>query len=208
MSLPARANQTLSNHCSSTRATSTISFRIPSPSSLSFCGARLRGSTSPARRYRRGHHRWEPTRRVDAAWLRPYFFGGPIRCQVRFGFWVGGKGVSPGSMVTLLGLGTEPPRGPRSMYSPGRDGFSPGFWSRDITSLPIKKFRCRNQASTQNRGRRIRSLGLEHQAGPGRRLPRFGTKPSRLRCITYSPMFPRQDHSVSVHASQRLDLRL
>ena len=24
----------------------------------------------------------------------------------------------------------------------------------------------------------------------------------------YSPMFPRQDHSVSVHASQRLDLRL
>ena len=140
MSLPARANQTLSNHCSSTRATSTISFRIPSPSSLSFCGARLRGSTSPARRYRRGHHRWEPTRRVDAAWLRPYFFGGPIRCQVRFGFWVGGKGVSPGSMVTVLGLGTEPPRGPRSMYSPGRDGFSPGFWSRDITSLPIKSF--------------------------------------------------------------------
>ena len=104
---------------------------------------------------------------------------GPIRCQVRFGSWVGGKGVSPGSMVTWLGFGTEPPRGPRSMYSPGRDGFSPGFWSRNITSLPIKKFRCRNQALTQSRGRRIRSLGLEHQAGPGRRLPRFGTKPSR-----------------------------
>ena len=40
MSLPTRANQTLSNYCLSTRATSTISFRIPNPSSLSFCGAR------------------------------------------------------------------------------------------------------------------------------------------------------------------------
>ena len=32
-------------------------------------GATLRGSTSSARPCRRGHHRWESSRRVDAAWL-------------------------------------------------------------------------------------------------------------------------------------------
>jgi hypothetical protein len=54
-------------------------------------------------------------------------FGGPTRCQVRPGFCVGGSGLSPGSMVTVRGSGTSPPRGPRSIYSPGLFGFSPGF---------------------------------------------------------------------------------
>jgi len=56
-----------------------------------------------------------------------YFFGGPIRCQVRPGFWVGGNLSSPGSIVTSLGFCTLPPRDPRSLYSPGRFGVSPGF---------------------------------------------------------------------------------
>ena len=49
-----------------------------------------------------------------------YGFGGPVRSQVRPGSWVGGSFGSPGSIVTSRGLGTSPPRGPRSMYSPGR----------------------------------------------------------------------------------------
>ena len=55
-----------------------------------------------------------------------------MRSHLRSGFWVGGKGLSPGSMVTLRGAGTLPPRGLRSMYSPGFAGISPGFWSDDI----------------------------------------------------------------------------
>lgn len=49
------------------------------------------------------------------------------RSQVRPGSWVGGNGLSPSSMVTCRGLGTCPPRGPRSTYSPGLFGISPGF---------------------------------------------------------------------------------
>ncbi len=48
--------------------------------------------------------------------------GGPTRSQVFPGLCVGGKGLSPGSIVTVLGLGTLPPRGPRSPYSPGLRG--------------------------------------------------------------------------------------
>lgn len=69
--------------------------------------------------------------------LRTYFFlGGPIRSQVRPGFWVGGSGLSPGSMVTCLGFGTLPPLDPRSTYSPGRAGVSPGFCLVPIFHLP------------------------------------------------------------------------
>ena len=57
-----------------------------------------------------------------------FFFGGTMRTQVRLGFCVGGNGLSPGSIVTWLGLGIFPPSGPRSSYSPGRSGRSPGFF--------------------------------------------------------------------------------
>jgi hypothetical protein len=53
--------------------------------------------------------------------------GGPIRSQLLPGFWVGGNLGSPGSIVTCLGFGMLPPRGPRSRNSPGRWGDSPGF---------------------------------------------------------------------------------
>lgn len=53
--------------------------------------------------------------------------GGLIRTQVRSGAWVGGSGLSPGSIVTWRGLGTWPPRGPRSWYSPGFSGSCPGL---------------------------------------------------------------------------------
>ncbi len=56
----------------------------------------------------------------------PYRFRGPVRSQVRSGCCVGGS-FSPGSIVTSRGLRTSPPRGPRSMYSPGRFAISPGF---------------------------------------------------------------------------------
>ena len=56
-----------------------------------------------------------------------YFLGGPTRSQVCPGLLVGGRGVSRGSMFTFRGCGTSPPRGPRSMCTPGLFGFSPGF---------------------------------------------------------------------------------
>lgn len=56
-----------------------------------------------------------------------YFLGGLTLSHVRSGFWVGGSGESPFSIVTWRGLSTCPPFGPRSMYSPDRLGFSPGF---------------------------------------------------------------------------------
>ena len=59
-----------------------------------------------------------------------------MRSHVLPGFCVGGKGLSPGSMVTWRGFLTLPPRGPRSMYSPGSAGFSPGLW-RDGINLEI-----------------------------------------------------------------------
>ena len=62
-----------------------------------------------------------------------------MRFHVRPGFWVGGKGLSPGSMVTSRGAGTLPPRGPLSMYSPGFSGTSPGFWIRDIDFVDLRQ---------------------------------------------------------------------
>ena len=62
-----------------------------------------------------------------------------MRCQVRPGFWVGGRGLSPGSIVTWRGFGTLPPWGPPSKYSPGRGGFSPGL---NVFDLLIKHTRC------------------------------------------------------------------
>ena len=61
------------------------------------------------------------------------------------GFCVGGRGVSPCSIVTWRGFGTCPSLGPTSLYSPGRFGFSPGFcvaivrlsWSGSATSLAV-----------------------------------------------------------------------
>ena len=50
-----------------------------------------------------------------------------MRFHVLPGFCVGGRGESPGSIVTRRGFGTCPPLGPTSLYSPGRFGFSPGF---------------------------------------------------------------------------------
>lgn len=63
------------------------------------------------------------------------FFTGPIRSHVRPGFCVGGNGLSPGSIVTWRGLGTSPPRGPRSICSPGLSGLSPGFCRSDMIVL-------------------------------------------------------------------------
>jgi len=57
-----------------------------------------------------------------------YGLGGPVRFHVLPGLCVGGRGESPGSIVTWRGSGTFPPLGPTSRYSPGRCGFSPGFW--------------------------------------------------------------------------------
>lgn len=61
-------------------------------------------------------------------------FGGPTRFHLLPGFEVGGSLESPGSSVTCLGFVTPPPRGPVSLYSPGRAGFSPGFWFCAITN--------------------------------------------------------------------------
>jgi hypothetical protein len=68
---------------------------------------------------------------------RTLVVGDQSRSHVRPGCCVGGRGLSPGSIVTCLGRGTSPPRGPRSMYSPGRDGFSPGFCSGIVVLLQI-----------------------------------------------------------------------
>jgi transcriptional regulator with XRE-family HTH domain len=65
-----------------------------------------------------------------------YFLGGPACFHLLPGSWVGGIFLSPGSMVTFLGLGIWPPLGPVSIFSPGRCGFSPGFCS-DILNLRV-----------------------------------------------------------------------
>ncbi len=64
-------------------------------------------------------------------------FGGPTRSQVRPDSCVGGNLSSLGSIVTCRGDGTSPPLGPRSMYSPGRLGISPGFCSFAIGFSPL-----------------------------------------------------------------------
>lgn len=75
----------------------------------------------------RGSRHWEASP-LSASVSLAQGFGGPVRFQVLPPFLVGGIGLSPGSIVTLLGFGTDPPLGPRSSYSPGRSGFSPGFF--------------------------------------------------------------------------------
>ena len=56
-----------------------------------------------------------------------YGFGGYVSSHFLPGSCVGGNGLSPGSILTLRGFFTLPPRGPTSRYSPGLLGFSPGF---------------------------------------------------------------------------------
>ena len=46
------------------------------------------------------------------------------------GAWVGGRWPSRGSTWIIRGSSTSPPRGPTSLYSPGRPGCSPGFCNR------------------------------------------------------------------------------
>jgi hypothetical protein len=80
--------------------------------------------------FRRCSHNVGGPLEARARWFAAgYFpgFGGPTRSHVRPDSCVGGNGVSPDSMVTCLACATSPPRGPRSMYSPGLSGCSPGF---------------------------------------------------------------------------------
>ena len=75
---------------------------------------------------------------------RGYGLGGPVRSQVFPGSCVGGSFSSPGSIVTWRGSETCPPRGPRSMYSPGLFGVSPGF-CRVISYFPLHDFHSKGR---------------------------------------------------------------
>lgn len=68
-----------------------------------------------------------------------YGFGGPTLSHFLLGSWVGGSGLSVGSIVTFRGFGIFPPRGPLSIYSPGLAGVSPGFCSFLDMGIPYEK---------------------------------------------------------------------